>query len=267
MKFQQILSAILVAMVIAVLLANTVYAQEMVIDGLVGFWTFDKTTIAGKNVKDLLGNNDGTINGAPQIVAGKIGDALSFNGKDDFVEVEHDSSLDLKKAITIEFWFLLKGKSGDNDYPRPVSKGQSTSDNDGYGVWVKDISGPNDIGFRSVTLAPNDIRSQNVPNYDDDAWHHVMLTYDGEKGKLFVDGEKLVDIDVDGEISQNKEPLHIGDGRNERHFNGLIDEVRIYNRGLSEDEVKQNYEVKSNFLAVEPTAKLPIIWGKIKSGF
>ena len=266
MQFNKILLTVLAAMVIAILSAN-LDAQEMVIDGLIGFWTFDKTTIAGKTVKDLLGNHDGTINGAPEIVAGKIGDALSFDGKDDFVEVKYSESLDLKEAITIEFWFLLKGKSGDNEYPRPVSKGQSTSDNSGYGVWVKDVSGPTDIGFRSVTLAPNDIRAQNVPNYDDDAWHHVMLTYDGKKGKLFVDGNKLVDIDVSGEISQNEEPLHIGDGKNERHFNGLIDEVRIYNQGLSEAEVKQNYEVKSNLLAIEPTGRLTTTWSKIKLGF
>jgi len=264
MKFNNRLFTVLVAVVIAILPANAVNAQEMVTNGLVGFWTFDKTTIAGKTVKDLLGNHDGTINGAPGTVAGKIGEALSFDGKADFVEVKHSASLNLKEAITIEFWFSLKGKSGDNDYPRTVSKGQSTSDNSGYGVWVKDTSGATDIGFRSTTLTPNDIRAQNVPNYDDNKWHHVMVTYDGKKGKLFVDGDKLVDIDVSGDLSQNEEPLHIGDGNNERHFNGLIDEVRIYNRGLSEAEVQQNYKVTSNLLAVAPTGKLTTAWGKIK---
>jgi len=264
MKFNKRLFIVLTAMVIAISSANVVDAQEMVINGLVGFWTFDKTTITGKTVKDMMGNHDGTINGSPGTVAGKIGDALSFDGTADFVEVKHSESLNLKEAITIEFWFLLKGKSGDNDYPRLVSKGQSTSDNNGYGVWVKDISGPTDIGFRSVTLTPNDIRAQNVSNYDDNKWHHVTVTYDGKKGRLFVDGDKLVDIDVSGDVSQNKEPLHIGDGNNERHFNGFIDEVRVYNRGLSEAEVQQNYVVKSNLLAVEPAGKLTTTWSNIK---
>ena len=61
-------------------------------------------------------------------------------------------------------------------------------------------------------------------------------------------------------MSQNKEPLHIGDGRDERHFNGLIDEVRVYNRGLSEKEVEQNFTIVSNQLPVEAKGKLTTTW-------
>ena len=85
------------------------------------------------------------------------------------MEIPHHASLDLKKEVTIEFWFLLKGQSGDNEYPRPVSKGQSLEDNSGYGVWGKDTRNPTDIGFRSITLAPKDTRAQGLPNYDDKA--------------------------------------------------------------------------------------------------
>ena len=68
------------------------------------------------------------------------------------MEIPHHARLDLKKEVTIEFWFLLKGQSGDNEYPRPVSKGQSLEDNSGYGVWGKDTRNPTDIGFRSIGL-------------------------------------------------------------------------------------------------------------------
>ena len=61
----------------------------------------------------------------------------------------------------------------------------------------------------------------------------MVLAYNGKKGMLYLDGEALVDQAVKGDLSQNKEPLHIGDALNQRHFNGLIDEVRIYNRGLT----------------------------------
>ena len=50
------------------------------------------------------------------------------------MEIPHHASLDLKKEVTIEFWFLLKDQSGDNEYPRSVNKGQSLGDNSGYGV-------------------------------------------------------------------------------------------------------------------------------------
>lgn len=240
------------------------FAQEIVTDGLISFWTLDRSSIVGKAVRDALGNNDGTIEGDPKIVDGKINEALSFDGEDDYVEIEHSESLNLKEAITIEFWFLLKGDSTNNEYPRVVSKGQSTTTNGAYGVWVKDTRGPTDIGLRSPTLSPTDIRSQALPNYDDDTWHHVVATWDGESGKLFLDGEKHVDIPVSGELAQTDDPLHIGDGREMRHFNGIVDEVRIYNRALDEDEIIQNYEAKSNSLAVNAALKLATLWGYLK---
>jgi len=110
------------------------FEPEMVTKDLVGFWSFDQTTIKGKTVNDIWSKNHGIIKGAPKSVKGKFGQALSFDGKKDLVEIPHHASLDLKKEGTIEFWFLLKGRSGDNEYPRPVSKGQSLGDNSGYGV-------------------------------------------------------------------------------------------------------------------------------------
>ena len=89
--------------------------------------------------------------------------------------------------------------SGDNEYPRPVSKGQSLGDNSGYGVWVRDTRNPTDIGFRSVTLAPKDTRAQGLPNYDDKAWHHVLLSINGKQGTLYLDGEAIADQAVKGD--------------------------------------------------------------------
>ncbi len=94
----------------------------MVTQNLVGFWSFDQTTIKGQTVNDIWSKNHGT-QGDAESVKGKFGQALSFDGKKDLVEIPHHASLDLKKEVTIEFWFLLKGQSGDNEYPRPVSKG------------------------------------------------------------------------------------------------------------------------------------------------
>ena len=244
--------------------SRPVIPPEMVTKDLVGFWSFDQTTIKGRIVNDIWSKNHGTIKGGPKSVKGKFGQALSFDGKKDLVEIPHHVSLDLKKEITIEFWFLLNGESGDNEYPRPVSKGQSLWDNSGYGVWVRDTRNPTDIGFRSVTLDPNDTRKTGLPSYANKDWHHVVLTYNGKKGMLYLDGEVLVDQPVKGDLSQNKEPLHIGDALDMRHFNGVIDEVRIYNRGLIPAEAKQNFEIKSNNLSVRVAGKITTVWAKLK---
>ena len=81
---------------------------------------------------------------------------------------------------------------------------------------------------------------------------------------LYLDGEVLLDQLVKGDLSQNEEPLHIGDALNMRHFNGLIDEVRIYNRGLTPAEAKQNFEIKSNNLSVRVAGKITTVWARLK---
>ena len=63
---------------------ETAHAQSIE-DGLGGHWTFDKGDTDAKVAKDALGENDGEIKGAPKIVEGIVGDALSFNGKEDYV--------------------------------------------------------------------------------------------------------------------------------------------------------------------------------------
>lgn len=252
------------AIAVCILSTNVVVAEiQIVTDGLVSFWSLDKSSISGDTVRDQWGNNHGVMVDGPKIVEGKINEALLFDGQASLVEIDHSASLDITEAITMEFWFLLDGNSAENVFPRPFSKGQSTVDNGGYGIWVND-STTTDIGFRSPTIAPTDIRSQALPDYNDGDWHHIVVTFDGAEGKLYLDGVNYVDIPVSGELSSEDEPLHIGDGRNERHFSGAVDEARIYNRALSEDEVVQNFEATSNSVSVDPISKLAGLWGRIK---
>ena len=62
------------------LIAVAAQAQEFVTDGLVSFWSFDRSSIIAENVRDLWGHNNGTIEGNPEIVAGKVNEALFFDG-------------------------------------------------------------------------------------------------------------------------------------------------------------------------------------------
>ena len=145
-----------------------------------------------------------------------------------------------------------------------MSKGQSLGDNSGYGVWVRDTRNPTDIGFRSATLIPKDTRGQGLPSYNNKSWHHVLLSFNGKQGSLYLDGKSIVDQPVKGDLSQNKEPLHIGDALGMRHFNGLIDEVRVYNRGLTSAEARQNFEIKTNSLSVTVDDKMTTVWAKLR---
>ncbi len=114
----------------------------------------------------------------------------------------------------------------------------------------------------------------------DGEWHHVVYvngaSYVDENGQkwweraIFIDGQRQ-------SLSRSRrwdpddfirfiEAVYLGAGNNrgkaERFFNGIIDEVRIYNRPLTEDEVRQHFEIGR---AVEAAKKLPVIWGNLKT--
>ena len=87
------LSYIFVLAVIATdFMSAGVAKAQVVTDGLVSYWTFDKTHIDGKTVTDLLGNNDGAINGEPKAVDGKFGQALEFSEATDYQYITNAGS-------------------------------------------------------------------------------------------------------------------------------------------------------------------------------
>ena len=110
---------------------------------------------------------------------------------------------------------------------------------------MKDASDADDIGLRFIDSGgtTRDIRNTSVTNYNDAAWHHVAATYSnsGDVGKLYLDGTEVASVAIAGDISirTTGDNLTIGAGLGDagRHFNGKVDEVRIYSRALSADEV------------------------------
>ncbi len=83
------------------------------------------------------------------------------------------------------------------------------------------------------------------PSYTWDLnWHHIVGTYDGTIMKIYADGELVDSYTVSGSIiSKPSFPVILGTSQNIYYFNGLIDEVRIYNRALSAEEIKRHYEM------------------------
>ena len=77
----------------------------IVTDGLVHYWTFDKDTINGKQIKDVWGKQNGTIFGEPKIVAGWVREGLQFDGKDDYVNITNLGDFGSKLgSSTFEAW-------------------------------------------------------------------------------------------------------------------------------------------------------------------
>lgn len=205
-------------------------------EGLLGYWTFDgKHTDWGSTFKilDVSGNGfHGTTTVATSsAVIGKVGQALSFNGAvGDYVSLGTSPSLTPSSAITMAAW--VKSTDG--------VLAQRIIDKDTYFLRIQlgtNLRCSIDTGTAtSFTTTSNPI----VPN----TWQHVVCTWDGQNIRIYVDGLPVVDSPVakTGTMTDNGLQLRIGNSPSGTlPFFGVIDDVRLYSRALSAEEVKQLY--------------------------
>jgi hypothetical protein len=237
------------------LLVPCVISQAIEIKGMVMFLPFDEGS--GDKVKDLSGNgNDGTINKATWVKAGKIGSALLFSGNG-YVEVAHSKSLSLTDAITIMAWTnLTAGGSGEQAV---VSKGQWAVNDLPY-EFTETPGGV--IFWQMYNDAGRDGCQPSTPVPGE--WHHVAGTFDGKVFKGYVDGKLGKEWGYVGKMPENTASVTVGMRSKSKDcfFNGMIDEVAIFNRALSEDEIKS--AMNGITTAVEQEGKLTTSWGNLK---
>ena len=177
-------------------------------------------------------NNHGTLSGDPQWVLGAIGEALEFDGIDDHVDCGNDPSLDITGPITIGAWVYPNG-SGSSSYPRIVDKSDGTGGADpGYKMYLR--SADNYL----VTLSAGGVYLNSSISATLDDWNYVAFVTDGTQRKLFLNGVWEIWDESALPVSSSN-PLFLGDSpAGSRPLNGIIDEVTIYNRALSEPEVR-----------------------------
>jgi hypothetical protein len=213
--------------------------------GLIGHWAFDEGS--GTVARDSSGKgHDGTVLGDPQWVAGMIGSgALSFDGTDGLVEAGHDASLSLADALTITAWVSAHDL---NTYYFILCKQPSGTARDNY---------PGNYEFRTeansgaLQFGHQETEGEQYTFYTSDSsiaaeqWHHVAVTFTkGELVEFYIDGVAA------GSSAQstnfgvlNDEPVRIG-GRKDGYsfFNGLLDDVRLYDRALSATQIQKLFE-------------------------
>jgi len=105
---------------------------------------------------------------------------------------------------------------------------------------------------------------EEVIQYTLEEWHHVALTFDEGEVKIYLNGSVEGEGSVTSPLSGNVLTLKVAaDSDGQNLFLGIIDEVRVYNRALGEDEINQNMGAEG--LAVgSPDGKLTLTWGEIK---
>ncbi|MDE0018789.1 MAG: LamG domain-containing protein [Candidatus Poribacteria bacterium] len=268
---EKVALSLVVVLITGLGVAIPVAAQTVVIeDGLIGYWSFDKDTVKGKTVADIWGNQDAEIIGDLQIVPGKFREAVQLGGG---AGARIQITDDIKKAelpteeMTVELWVW------DEQFIEWGGYMVAVQDNGAFEKgWL--------LGTRwkafSFALSSEDaddgdglltyLNSGN--SYDVNEWHHVVGTYDGKEMKIYVDGK------LEGTSGVQSGPINYPDrvffsmgaykdDNEDFVLKGMLDEVRLYDRALSEKEVSNNLEAEG--LAVDPAGKLSLTWGQIKA--
>ncbi len=209
-------------------------------DKLIAFYPFNG------NANDESGNgNNGTAYGAT-LTTDRFGDpnhAYYFDGENDYILVPNSTILQISGPITMSAWFKT-------DYAKPfadiICKAEKVEPRHGY---LMDI---NEYGKARADIWYNHQNDQGgyVVSTDkvvDNKWHFMVATYDGQIFKLYVDGKFNAELNYTDGMRINSDPLLIGWDQNpwlsDRFFRGKIDEVMIYNRILSPDEVEEMYDI------------------------
>jgi outer membrane lipoprotein-sorting protein len=194
---------------------------------LVGWWKFDETT--GTTASDSSGSgNNGFLKGNPvwRPQGGKTGGAIELSGKGDYVEISNEANFDINDQITVCAWVNI------TDVPQEwtgiVTKGDS--------AWRMSTSFAKNI-FHFGVSSKEYINGKTT--VDSGQWHNVVCVYDGQKINIYVDGKLDISMPRTGPIATNNFPVCIGENieLKGRCFHGLIDDVRIYNYALSENEI------------------------------
>jgi hypothetical protein len=221
-----------------------------------GMWFFDEG--GGKEAKDFSGNeNKGEIAGA-KWVEGKIEKALSFDGDDDYVDVTHSASLE-PVSVSGQAWVKLK-----SDGTRHIIFAKWT----GYTLEVSTAGNP----YFQIRNAQGQLGSTSPTPILWGEWHHLAGTFN-DKDKnitIYVDGEEKRTTKLASSITYNQSVLRISNTiYSGGAVNGLLDEVAIFNRALTADEVTTLMEkgLKKAVLgeSVNPSGKLSTTWARIKN--
>jgi len=196
-------------------------------DGLVGWWRFDEGE--GETVHDYSGNgNNGTALGGMSWIAGKYNGAGSFDGVDDYVNLGKKASLQNIESVSIVATIkpntaAMTGCIATNDYTFGYDLALVSGKLKGY-IHNTDVLVGNIVIPLDETL--------------------VVYTFDNvtDKQRLYVNGVLDKENTTSGEISTTVNDMYIGRrALTGLYFNGSIDNVMIYNRALSEAEIKQIY--------------------------
>jgi len=223
------------------IVCNNTIEAELGIDGTVSYWKFDNETTSGTTSYDSVGSNNGVIDGATTGVDGNIGEAYDFDGISNNVNIDSNANL-MPTTFTSTQWVYAHNPTA--SYEAIVDK--FTTSGTPYQGWylriaettgnlwlaIADTNGDHNIWDSGLDIAQNE-------------WVFVAATYDypTKTRVVYVNGESSSDV-MDNSFNPDAAPLRYGEMArdNSYQFDGLIDEPKIWNIALTENEINVLYD-------------------------
>ena len=212
--------------------------------GLVSWWPGEGTA------EDLIGENDGILQGGLTFGPGNVGQGFQFDGVNDYIEVADDPSLEPGINFSFLAWIKPDNLSGSRML---ISKVNRSTSEFSYYINIRDRVLDFDCTHTGSFSSPDNIVRSTTAIIQTDIWQHVAVVYDGslpipDRIKMYVDGAEISTQLVLGTIPTSipdvATPSLLGAYRVGllSPFSGLMDDVEFYNRSLSNEEIQEIYQ-------------------------
>lgn len=215
-------------------------------------WKCDETS--GTKLGDASGNqNDGTLVNGPIWNLGKFGNAVSFGGANDYVQIKHAPILAVGNNdadFSVTFWMNLR--QGFTGVWRAIMHKGNENAQRTFALWMQ----PNDNRlFYTCTTTAKTETGVSVAEIPLDAWTHVAYVKSGIRLQLYLNGELDSEVLLVGTSISNDGPLYLGKDPWHSGINGSLDDIRIYALALSESSVQAL--LAGNEVEIEPVPNAP----------
>ncbi len=216
--------------------AVTVQADPPLDAGLLAYWPLDDSQ--GEQAADEAGGAHGELTNGPvwSPEQGKVDGALSFDGVDDYVSL---GTMDAEEgqALTIAFWF--KADDFEVHDARFISKASGVQEDEHF--WMVSTLNGTALRFRLKAGGSTTTLISTGSVVAPGSWYHVAAVYDGAQMRIYRDGEEVARTPASGSVHTDAgAPAALGNqppGAGDRPFDGLLDDVRMYNRALSPSSI------------------------------
>ena len=225
--------------------------------GLIAWWPGEG------NANDIASTNNGTLQNGATFGLGKVGEALLLDGANQYVQVPYSPEWAFgTSSFTIELWANFANGSGVFAFmSSDAGYGQNNKwifwlNSGGLQLHINGVNGTSWIG--SATFSPTLHQ-----------WYHIAITRQSRTYVFYVNGSPVSTNNDSVAIPDSGSPLMIGEAEGANFFNGLLDEVSIYNRALSPNEITAIYNAGSAgkclqapvFITFQPTDQTVVSGG------